>query len=193
MALIEVDEQNFRAASQVVSAFETMLKHPGARKLVLQAQKTVNPNLAIPELDAPAAGFERINQLQQQLDAQKQALEDEKKSRVEEKRLNELTSRWDASRGKLRKAGWSDEGIGKIEKFMEEKLIGDHEVAAAAYERLYPEPAAISPSSNRLDMFSMKNVRADTDESTKMLLSGDDEGFLSRMIPQTLAEIRTGR
>ncbi len=193
MAVVEVDETQWASATRVVGTVEKMLANPQTRRAILEAQKVLNPNLSIPEIDAPAAGMARIAQLEAALEAQRQAFEDDKKGRAEEKRRQTLEEKWDAGRNRLKRAGWSDEGISKVEKFMEERLVADHEVAAAAFERLNPEPAAVVTSSpNRFDLFATKNSGA-SDEASKMLLAGNDEGFLANMIPQTLAELRGGR
>ncbi len=191
MALIEVDETQWRSATQVVGAMEKLLASPKTRRKVLEAHKELNPNASIPEIDALQVGQDRYNTLEKLVLEQKAALDAEREARAEEKRAAELNSRWDAGRARLRRSGWSDEGIEKVEKFMQEKLVADHEVAAAAYEKMNPAPAPMSPAGNRFDLFSAR-TQSD-DKATQLLLSGQEDAFLASVIPQTLTELRSGR
>jgi hypothetical protein len=72
---------------------------------------------------------------------------------------------------------------------MEEKGVADHEVAAAAYERLHPpvEPVR-AVGGNRFDMFEPSERASD---SMKALLENpDSEHALGSVINETLRSVR---
>jgi hypothetical protein len=188
MALVEIDEGQWNSAKQVVGVMEKLLSNPKTRRKVLEAQKELNPNLAIPEIDAAHPVQEQMAALEKLVREQNEALAADKAERAEEKRRAEMEGRWSKGRSKLRKQGWSDEGIERVEKFMEEKLVADHEVAAAAYEKMNPDPEPISPAGNRFDLFAQKTGA--TDKASEFLLQGNDDAFLASVIPSTLAEMR---
>jgi hypothetical protein len=52
MALVEIDEAELRSHRAVTEAMQKMLANPKTRGQLLRLQKTVNPDLVIPEVDA---------------------------------------------------------------------------------------------------------------------------------------------
>ena len=194
MALVEIDEFRLTALTNVASTIDKMLSNPKTRRKILEAQKELNPNLAIPEIDEVDRGVARYNELDTKITESRKQLEAVEARIAERERLATLTAQWEGGRSKLRKSGWTDESIPGIEKLMEERCIADHEAAAALYEKLNPPAASgpLSPGGNRFDLFSAKKNFAN-DDAMKALMAGNDDAFLSQVIPQTLNEMRYGK
>ena len=194
MALVEVDESQWTALRGIAGTVEKMLANPKTRRKILEAQKEVNPNVAIPEIDEVNRGMERYAELQAKIDEQNKKLVDWESKQAERERRLELEGRWRGGQGKLRKAGWTDEGITAVEKLMEDRCIADHEAAAALYEKMNPPQVSspISPSGSRFDLFAAKSAPVNED-AMKALMAGNDEAYLSMVIPKTLNDVRSGR
>lgn len=111
-----------------------LLKDSSTRKATLKAIKKVSPETAIPELDADDALDERFAAMQAELDKERKLREDA-----------ELDKRLASERGKLRSAGYTDEGITAVEDIMQKEHIASHEAAAALFEKRNP-PAQVKPS-----------------------------------------------
>jgi hypothetical protein len=189
VALVEIDETQLGAYQKVTEELNRLLNNPKTRRMVLQAKKTLDPDALIPELDAAEPLRAEQDAISQKLDALQKRLEEAEEKRVERERLQELSSVWEKGRSKLRTNGYTDEGLQEVEKFMEEKGIADHEVAAAAFERLHPpvEPVR-STGGNRFDLF---NADDRTSDHMKALLNNPDDPIaLDSIINDTLRQVR---
>ena len=189
MALVEIDEAQLGAYQKVTDELNRLLNNPKTRRMVLQAKKTLDPDALIPELDAAEPIRAEQDALSQKLDALQKRLDEAEEKRAERERLSELTATWEKGRGKLRANGYTDEGLSEVEKFMEEKGIADHEVAAAAFERLHPpvEPVR-STGGNRFDLFSVED--RSSDQMKSLLANPDDPMALDSIINDTLRQVR---
>jgi len=189
MALVEIDESQLGAYQRVTEELNRLLNNPKTRRMVLQAKKTLDPDAMIPELDASEPLREEQNALAQKLDAIQQRLDEAEEKRAERERMAELSKTWEGGRSKLRNGGYTDEGIAEVEKFMEEKGVADHEVAAAAFERLHPpvEPVR-SVGGNRFDLFSADD--RSSDQMKALLSNPDDPMALDSIINDTLRQVR---
>lgn len=189
MALVEIDESELNSHRQVTQAMQNLLNNPKTRRKILEAQKELNPNMVIPELDAAEPLRAEYKSLSDQIASMAKIIEDDKAAREQEKTLSKLQKQWDSGRGKLRAAGYTDEGLAEVEKFMEEKGVADHEVAAAAYERLHPPVEPVRPvGGNRFDML---DARESSSDSMKALLENpDNEHALGSVINETLRSVR---
>lgn len=189
MALVEIDETELAAHRQVTATMNKLLNNPKTRRQILEAQKALNPELVIPELEAAAAVQGDVSKLSEQLAALQKSMEDDKAEREQQARLSELQSKWDQGRAKLRAQGYTDEGLATVEKFMEEHGVADHVLAAAAHEKLYPpvEPVK-SIGGNRFDLFEPENR---TGEHMKALFENPDNPMaLDSIINDTLRQVR---
>ena len=191
MAYIEVDENELAELKQVQATVRQMLANPSARKRVLQAQKDVNPNLVIPELDAAKPILDEVGSLRSEMAEFIKSQKDAEMARQEEARMDKLRTRWEAGRRSAREEGYTEEGLNSLEAFMEKNGIADHSLAIPAFERLNP-PAqpAISGAPDRFDIFQ-PDSRAD--ENLKLLFDGAEDQFLARVIPAALAEANPSR
>ena len=53
MPMVEVDELQIQQSNKLKQTVENWLKHPKAKRKILEAQKLVDPKADIPELDEP--------------------------------------------------------------------------------------------------------------------------------------------
>lgn len=190
MAVVEIDETELVNYRNITNAVQKMLANPQTRGKLLEAQKIINPNAVIPELDSQRPVMEAVGKVNAELAEMKKQREEDKAEQQKEKTLASLTAQWESGRAKARRAGYTAEGIDQLEQFMEQKGVVDHEIAMPAFERLNPPSSAVDATgSSRFDPFqSMKN---DGDDM-KLLLDGDDQHFLNKRIKETLAGVRSG-
>ena len=189
MALVEIDETELAAHRQVTATMNKLLNHPKTRRQILEAQKALNPELVIPELEATAAVQGDVAKLAERLDAMAKAQDDDRAERTKADRLAKLQGEWDKGRSKLRSQGYTDEGLAAVEKFMEDRGIADHEVAAAAHERMFPPNEPIkSVGGNRFDIFEPENRSS---EHMKALFENPDNPMaLDALVNDTLRQAR---
>ena len=192
MALVEVDESELEAHKKVTASLNALLSNPKTRRKVLEAQKELNPSLVIPELDAAEPVRAEISELTASVKALADSVAADRERAAERDRLSELNGKWNQGRSKLLKNGYTEEGIEQVEKFMEERGVADHEVGAAAFEKLHPPQQDIRPvGGNRFDIFSVEDRSS---EQMKALMENpNDELSLNGLINDTLKSIRGGR
>lgn len=189
MALVEIDETELLNYRNITTAVQKMLANPKTRPMLLEAQKTINPNAVIPELDAAKPVFAAVNAMNEKVKALEAQREADKAEAQKEKTLTALRSQWEEGRAKARRAGYTTEGLEQLEQFMETKGIADHEIAMPAFERLNPQAPVESAGGNRFDPF--RSMKGEGDDM-KLLLDGDDQHFLNKRIKETLAGVRAG-
>ena len=189
MALIEIEESELAAHRRLTETMNALLTDPRTRTTLLKAQKTLNPLLAIPELDAAEPLRGEISDVAKQVAALQASLEADRAERAKEASMAPVRARWDAGRKLLREQGYTDEGMETVEKFMEAKGIADHEIAAAAYERLHPpvEPVR-GAGGTRFDLFDATDRGSDAMKA--LLVNPDDEMALGNLVNDTLRQVR---
>ena len=208
MAKVEIDESELLASQATIRAVNGMLANPAARKLLLQARKTADPNAVIPEIDAAAPVTARLDEIQQQLLAGKTAAaeelaaikaerEAEKLARAEQaeadrqaKLVRDFEEGWQRQKAALRQDGWRDEGIAEVVAHAEKHGIADLEIAAAHWEKLHPPAEPVQPNSTGSWGF-MDNI-PDDDKFVKAMIAskGEDEGALNAEINASLRDFR---
>lgn len=155
------------------------LAHPKHRRRVLEIQKDFHPDTAIPEIDESSPLHEKIASLEQRLD-----------QRENDEQTRTLSQNWNAGRERARRRGYSDEGLNKLESFMEQRGILSHEDAAVLWEHENPQPTPAQGSSGGWNFFVPPT---DTSPDLKLLYDGNDEAWLAQAIPDTLNRIRNNR
>lgn len=199
MPTIEVDENEYLAlkrdnpellkVAQFVNA--ALNSNPAARRKILEAQKLLNPDAPIPELDASKPMEDSIAALRQEIADEKKARETAAAEATTATTRAKAEEKWALGRAALKAEGYQEEGLEKVEKFMVDNGIIDHRIAAAAYESQHPQPtsvSAVAPTS--FDMLRQR-TQAPDDLFPKMLdrsMSPDD--FLNQAVASTLSEIR---
>lgn len=190
MANIEVDENEYMNMQKIAGAMQKMLAHPQTRRKILEAQKTINPNAIIPEIDAAAPIQAALNAVNEEVKSVRKIAEDMKADAEKEKTMRVLETKWESGRSTARKAGYTVEGIEALEKFMEDNGVAEHSIAMPAFERLNPPATSIKPSGSGFEMLQNSLANIGSDDDTKMLLEGNERQFLNKRISQALAETR---
>jgi hypothetical protein len=191
MPKIEVEESDLLASAQTVKAVQAMLANPKARSLLLNAQKIINPNAVIPEIDAKAPIEAEIAKEREARLALEKRLDDEKAANEAAAKTRSFKDKWEADKADLRRQGYTDEGVSKIEKLAEERGIPSLEAAAALFDKLNP-PATVAAPSGGIGGWDLFQPAAEEDTNMKKLLEskGEDNMALNSMINSALTEVR---
>lgn len=193
MPKIEVDEEEFNRTQRVMSSLRKIADNPATRLKLQALHKEVEPNAPTPELDQAKILQEPLTKLQADFDAYKKERADADAEREKTAKIAELTGRWEQGRAALKRAGYTDEGLKALEEFMEKRGIIDHEVGAAAHEKMYPQPAPVTPSG--IGAWNFLEVADDVDADIKKLIEtkGSSEQLADRMAHKALNEVRAGQ
>lgn len=169
------DEPN--EAALALALYQKLLANPETRVEQLKLFKKLNPQAAIPEIDAAAPVVKEVEDLRKQLVSMQKKLEDEKLDGKVQTTINRLKT----------ERGFTDEGMQAIIKLAAEKSIPDLEVAADHYERHLPKPdPVIDTGYQPTHMFSQN------DDVTKGWLENREE-MRESAIMDTLKDIRSGK
>lgn len=191
MAKIEIEESELSNLKRVNDVAALIGKNPKARALLQEAVAIAAPDEAGSEHAIRREFSEQFAGVSKKIDDFIEAQNKEREDRKADEARRELEGRWAKGKGKLREAGYTDEGIAAVEKLMEERGIPDHEAAASLHEKLQPPPEPVVTGGSRWNWFD-RNAEAENDVAYKALMSGDDDGWLARSIPQALKEVRGG-
>ena len=178
----DIDDGTYAQLANLDAFVRRGLSNPKTRRKLLEVQKTLNPDIAIPEIDESDPVRTRIDELEQKW-------ETKENERAEAERLAGLTNRWNQGRAAAKKKGFTDEGLEKLEAFMQEHSIGNHEAAIPYYNEVNPPPAPAQSSGTRWDFFG---PQAEDGPDLKLLYEGRDEEFLDKTIRDTLGKVRSG-
>lgn len=185
----EIDETQLAQYQRMAALIDKASKNDKARALLQDAMAEVAPEEVGPEvrmrreMQSELSGIKSA--MTEFLEAQKKRDEDAAAESAKAK----LQRQWDEGRGWARNAGYTDEGLEKLEKFMEDEGIASHRYAAAAFDKANPPAAAPITGQHN---FGWKDQPADSANAAavKALWEGDENTFLDTMIPQALAEVR---
>jgi hypothetical protein len=174
------------------------MKNPKSRRKVLEAQKIIEPDAKIPELDEPDPLEAATKPLADQIAALQKKIEDDAAARDRDGRIAQLQALKNEGIKKLRaEHRYLDEGIQAVEKIMEEKGILDPMDAAAIYERDHPpqNPVSQSGGTGGWNFAELPSSTDDIDDKyvdslLKAGKNGISEGALSQRINQTISEVR---
>lgn len=187
MAKIEIDEADLVQLKVLQDFVQKGLQNPETRKLLKSAERKLYPDRAVPEEDAKAEVLDELGKFRSEISEKFAALEKEKSERAEAESKAAVARQWQQGQAKARAAGYTDEGLASLEKFMEERGVFDHDLAIPAFERLHPPPEpTTSGNGTSWNMFDIPKEAPDM----QALLEGRDEEFLNTTIPQVLREIR---
>jgi len=192
MANVEVDEvdlQRLRKQDQTVHA---LLANPKAKRKILEAYKDVVPDAKIPELEIEEAAKAPVMELQKQVSELQKKLDDDKAEREKEAKLSALTNSVESGIAKLRRDGWTDDGIAEVRKLMDERGIIDPEIAAAYYEKQHPPQAPATPSG--VGGWNFMEPAADEDAYVKAITASksaaENDQLVMREAAKALQEFR---
>jgi cell fate (sporulation/competence/biofilm development) regulator YlbF (YheA/YmcA/DUF963 family) len=161
MPTLEVDEQEYKTLRQARELLEKMNGNPKSRRDYQRALKVVVPDMVTDEERvAEAPEVKRLSSLEAKFDKFLEAQEKREQD-------NEVRSAFD----RLRTAGYTDEGVGAIQKLMIERKIADPEAAAALFDKTN-KAKDIIPSGFAPTSWGFGAPPADDD--TKLLFENED-------------------
>lgn len=187
MANVEIDENELAALRRYATVADKMAKHPEARKLVQQAALLADPDSVGSEPRIRAEMSEFAQSIRDELKADREARAKDAEEKQAQENTRALEIRWARGKSTARDAGYTDEGLDKLEKWMEDHSIADHALAMPAFERENPPPEPIMTGGQRWD-FAAPETRQDV--SLKSLFEGNEDGFLGPAIQSALKEVR---
>lgn len=192
MARVEVDEADLLAASHLTQTVQGILAHPQARSMLLQAQKLVKPDAVIPEIDSAAPLKSELSAIREEMAAERKARADEKAADAADREAKKFERTWNSRKASLANAGYTTEGIAKIEALAQERGIPDLEAAAALFDRLNPPPPPVMGTSfSPLDSY---NNPSQENGLMKRLMEthGKEDGPLNGLISEAIQDFRNG-
>lgn len=190
----EISEEEFLRNEQLRRLATAMLQNPKSRPHIMAAQKLAFPNAHIPEIDNLAPVREAIDGISKTVNDFIKEQKDGAAKKAKDDADAAAEARWNKGRDKLRERGVLDEGVKKVEEFMAQTGIVDHEIGWAAFSKLNPEPTPL-PSSNGGGINGFLEQRTDGgDDLLKQLIEtkGDDAALNSiqdKLIHQALFDI----
>lgn len=189
MPMREIDENEYAELRRVADVANVIGKHPKARELLQEAVEIAAPDQAGPEIRIRREVTEKLSGIEKMLADDRAERAKEREDRAAEDAKKALEGRWLASRGKARDSGYTDEGLTKLEEFMEKNGVADHELAIPAFERLNPPPEPVTTGGTRFNWFDRPQDGVSKD-AMDALMRGEDESFLREAIPAALKEVR---
>lgn len=194
MPKIEIDESELANLQNIARFADAAMKDPKTRHKMLEIDKTLNPNKAIPELDAPTAVMAELTKVTESVAALSKKIDDDRSKREEEERTRVLSRKVTDGQAMLAKAGYTKEGIDKIEALMLEEGIASYSAGLAFYEKLNPRPTPTESSASRWG--SMSDVPLDqTAPDFKQLWEsqgkgGEADAWVNKVAADTLRGMR---
>lgn len=187
MPMVEVDEAQLATYQQLSRFVQTALNNPKTRRKILEADKELNPDKAIPELDAADPLHNELKALREEMQKDRDERAKQAAEEAEKKTKAEWDHQWSRGQQKLRDLRVSDEAIGEIEKLMTERNIVDHEAGLALFEKQHPAPPPVMNGSSRWGFFD----GSEKDQpDVKLLLDQNYDEFLGQAIDKARADFR---
>jgi len=183
MANREISEEQFLAFTSVTGTLQKMLTNPKSREMVLRAQKIVDPNVVIPELDNPVVA--EVDNMKKELDAFKKSQADKEAKTEADSKVKSFTDKWEAD---MTKRKYTAEGVKKVEELCQQRGIADIEAGAALFEQLNPPATPIDYGESRFDMF--QPPKDDKHMQELFATKGESNSAMRGLVAETLKEIR---
>ena len=193
MALIEVDEEEYRVSAAARALMDKMANKPGQREKLLRLVKETSPEMHIPEIDAADPLRNEMARIREELGGEVKAL---KEARENDANMGKLTQRIENERAKLRKQGWDDEGIARIEERIQKDGFVNYAAAAALVEKEDVKPESATSNSygdNGWNFFAPGNQEEES--GYKDLLAGPNgwKKFQNMEVTKFFADKKAGR
>ena len=190
-----IDESELNALNVVHGRVKQLLAHPEARKLFLKGVKTVDPNFAIPELDAAVPVEAAVSDVRGEIAALRADLAERDRKAVEDAQIRAFQNKWADQEASLRGQGWRTEGIAAVRNFAEENGIHDLSIAADAWEKRNPAPDLAPAGNGMWGIFgdAAGGPADDTFIADMMKSGGNDDRRLDQEIRAAIADTRSAR
>lgn len=192
---LEVDEEDIRASLKLRDTVASMMKNPKARRMVLQAEKTINPKAEIPELDNPDPIEEIKTATAAQIAELQKQLKEDKEAREAAANLSKLETTIESSMAALkREHRWLDGTEAEVRKIMTDEGIVKPEIAWAVFQQRHP-PQSVLPPTGGMGAWGFMDAPAegtDSGDDIKALIGskGENESVLRKMTNQALKDVR---
>lgn len=195
MPKIEVEQDEYERLGRIQTVLRTIVGNPKSKLLMEQAHKIVDPQAVTPELDRETAIKEPVSALEKKFDEYIAKQESERAERDKKEKLDAISAKYDTQKyellnGKLTGERWTDEGVKKLEAFMQERGLIDFDIAVPAFERIHPPPPPATPSSTRWDFTEVATGDADKDIKALLESRGQNEVLADKMAHDALREHR---
>lgn len=185
--MAEISDNELTTLRNAMSLLQGMNNDPKSRAHLEKAIKVVKPEVVTEEEQAERMAkpfvekFESATKTLEERIAALDARDAAAAERDQERALDDSFSR-------LRKAGYTDDGLEKIKKLMVDRSIPDPEAAAALFDKQNPAPPADAPG------FTPDHWNFQTDESKRDIkgLFADPEKWADKEAANVLNEIRLG-
>ena len=190
MPMIEIDESEFANLRRVRDTVAKIAAVPEGKRLIQKAHKLVDPNAITPDLDADEAKAKEQTEWQKKFEELQTTIQTKEEKREADANLASLNAKFEAGRSKLKDQRYTKEGIEAVEKFMAERGIPDHEIAAAYLEKQNPPQEIMSPRA--FGSFNFIEQPKDEDAFLKALLDskGDDDGAVLQAAVEAVGDLR---
>lgn len=193
MATVELDEVELQRLQKQDRTVHTLMANPKAKRKIFEAFKENDPNTPIPELEIEAAAKAPVEALEKTVKELQDQIAADKAEREKEARLSALNGTVESGMAKLRRAGWTDDGLTEVRKLMDERGILDPEIAAAYYEKQHPPQNPATPGGGT-GGWDFTSAPTEDDSYTKILLSSksaaDNEQLAMNEANKALKEFR---
>ena len=190
MPLVEVEQEELNIARNARVLLEKFHGNPKTRQTLLRMTKELNPAANIPEIDL-------VDPVEKKISAQAEELKALRESIAAEKASSDIDRRISEARAGLKARGWDDEGIGKIEKLMQDEGIPSYEAAEALFEKRLPKNTATTPASSAMRNTSWNTTDATGDDLFKRALQRNNFGaqkeWQDREVNKALLDFRAGK
>lgn len=190
----DIDESEYNNLVALRGVAAKMVAKPESRRLLEQAQKLVDPNAATPLLDQERLQAEPLTALKTEMQAKIDALQKERDDEKRDNALNAIAARQTTDFAKLRKGGYTDEGIAAIQKLMEDEGITKVDNAVAIFERANPPAMPSTPQGGLTgSSWGFADVNAESDKSIQELIAtrGQNDSVSDRMAAAALNDFRS--
>jgi hypothetical protein len=193
---IELEEGEYNNLMALRGVAAKIVAKPESRRLLEQAQKLVDPNAATPLLDEEARQMAPVKELEKTVNERIAKFEKEQEDAKREATLAGIAARQTAGLAKLRRDGYTDEGVAAVQKLMEDKGLLDVEDAVAIFERANPPQMPSTPQGGMTGTaWGFADVNADSDKLIQELIGskGQSESVTDRMAINALNDFRSRR
>lgn len=146
---IEMDEAEVAELQRLANFTRAGLSNPKTRETILRVQKTLDPNAAIPELDARDGVMDAVKEVSSELAKMRKEMADIAAADAEKNRTAELQGRVARGHDYLRGQGYNPDGITKIEEVMLAENISSYPAGLAYFEKLNPPAKPADASTQR--------------------------------------------
>ena len=195
--IVEVDEEELLRLRRVGATIGKIAQHPEAVTLLEQAHKFVDPEAPTPALTRKRELEEPVTKVRAEFEAYKKEQAELTAKRETDARIKQLVDSRETALAKLRREGWTDEGIKAVEKLMDEKGLLDPQDAIDLYEKRHPPqvPATPTGGTGAWGYGDMPSGDSPDENFVKKLLEtkGEKDFVVDRQAALTLQEMRGGR